>query len=404
MITRRNTKGASHWWPIVVALGLSVGFAVASEAALTDEQRRIQLSDSIYMTLSDDPALLDRDLDGLKDDYENRLADTWRPYFIFDQHENARQQCHDVVTGVETVLDTACVAAGCAAAAGIGCALDSVRDAIKSSCKILKNLIETVCKGNVDDDSLQPFEPVVIFQVRPIAGNDWPRRIKIQYVFLYRLDGGYRTSNVCTNYHYGDTQSGSYELSSYDGVNWSLDSLDLWGSGREEANSSAIEWTEPRDTYWGQMPKRPSPVIYASAGKHHQYISAQACEDEPGACDDDCGGGAHRLANLAPKGTFTNVGEYQAHPSDVGVNNPFVSDLGPLGYAGEQVWKATYSCHCPLATTAQECFTGGTGNNWAASKPPQGCDAPTPVYKLLDLSVTPAPPPELGITLMFVLF
>jgi len=367
-----------------------------ARATISDADRSIALPDSIYTTLSD-PASEDRDLDGLKDDYENRLADTWRPYFIFDENENSREHCHDVVTGVETVIDKACVIAGCAAAAG--CLINSVRKAIENSCKVTHKIVSPVCKNNIDDDSLQPFEPVVLYQVRPIAGSAWPRRIQIKWGFLWRLDGGYRTSVYCTNYHYGDTQRGVYELISFDGVNWEIDSLNLWASGRKKANSSKIYWTEPRSTYWNEMEQRPSPIIYASAGKHHQYISGDACESDAGGCDDDCGGGAERLANLAPNGTFNNVGEPNNHPSDKGINNPFVTDLAPLGYPEEYVWWAKWRCKCKQVFYDDEeggCFTGGVGKNWSASTI-QRCNVVTPTYKLFELSDPLVPSKEVGL-------
>lgn len=393
-------RSFSRFMPGVTAFLLLAVVCDAWPAPLSDGNRSVTLPSSIYMSLTDGPDV-DKDLDGLIDDYENRLADTWRPYFVFDQNENSREQCHDVVKGVETVLDTACVVAGCAAAAGVGCGFSWVREKIENGCRFTRNIVEPVCKGNVKDDSLQPFEPVVLFQVRLKDGPDWPRRIRIQYAFLYRLDGGFRTSNVCTNYHYGDTQSGSYELVSDDGNEWKIESLNLWSGGQRAADSPAIEWTEPRDTYWGKMPKRPSPVIYASAGKHHQYVSAKACEEEPGTCDDDCGGGAHRLANLTPNGLFNNVGEYQEHPADKGANNPFVNDLAPLGYADEFVWWAKWRCSCEQVAYADkkdECFTGGTGGHWSASTT-QKCDIPTPVYKLFDRSAPRVPPKGLGMLL-----
>jgi len=375
----------------VVAL-LALSASSMSAAALNEEQRWLELPESIYLSLSDAP-LLDQDADGLKDCYENRLADAWRPCFIFDQNENSRQHCSTVSKVVTTTVSAPCAA------------VDMIIPGDMCEKLVQKTIQETVCKNNVNDDSLRAFEPVVIYQVRPIAGDGWPRRIKIQWAFLDRLDGGYRESNVCTNYHYGDTQSGYYELISHDGVRWSIDKLDLWAhKGKVPATSGAIEWTSPRSTYWGKMPNRPSPKIYASAGKHHQYISAQACEDEPGTCDDDCGAGAERLANLVSQGGFNNVAEFQMHPNGQGSNQPFVTELAPVGFPGERVWEATSRCHCPLATTAAECFTGGLGNGWTASAPPQSCDVPTPVYKLFDRKPAPRPPMELGTLFTILLF
>lgn len=386
-------------WAAAGVAMLSIAATLPARAELSERDRAITLWTNIYMTLSDDP-LLDRDKDGLKDDLENALADTWRPYFIFDEKENAREQCSDVVTGVETVVNSVCVSAGCAAAGGLGCLINSVRDAIEATCTVTHNVVSPLCKGNVDDDSLQPFEPVVLFQAKPIGGDAWPRRIQIRYAFLFRLDGGFRASNVCTNYHYGDTQSGTYQLVSDDGTTWKLDQINLWQTS-ENWNSAAIEWTAPRPTYSGQLQERPSPIVYMSAGKHHQYISAQECENEPGTCDDDCGGGAERLANLTPQGSFTNVGEPgpDQHPQDVpGSNKPFVNDLGPLGYPNEYVWYAKWHCACNQAFYEDwegECFTGGRGNNWSASTV-QKCDLVTPVYKLFDPSPPAPPTPETG--------
>lgn len=306
---------------------LFLSFPNNAVAQLADENRWIALPGSIY---SDD-ATLDMDRDWLIDDYENRLADTWRPYFIFDEGEN------------------------------------------------------DFSGGNVDDYSLLGFEPVVIFQVRPLGDWSWPRHIKIKWVFLFRLDGGYRGSNYCLDWHYGDSQSGEYDLVSWDGINWAIDKMSLWNNvGWVWANSGVIQWTSPRSTYFGQMAARPSPIIYASAGKHHQYTSGEACEDEPGFCDDDCGGGAQRLANLVPNGYFTNVGEKAHHPNNLGTNRPFVNTLDDLGYPNERVWSASWICTCDGVTS--ECFTGGTGYNWQS----QNCTIPTAVHKLLDETAVPS--------------
>jgi hypothetical protein len=290
----------------------------------SDDKLKFSLPESIYLDPCENTSL-DGDLDGLKDNFENVLADAWRPYFIYDQNENDRDH-------------------------------------------------------NIDEDSLQSWEPRVIFQVRPIGGWDWPRRIVINWGFLYRLDGGYRESWDCIDWHYGDTQSGSYELKSSDGVTWQIDSFNLWSDVPfVYANDPRIEWTAPRSTYWGEMDLRPSPIVHASAGKHHQYMTAANCEGDH-SCDDDCDGGAHRSADLTPLGYFNNVGEPDNHPS------PFVTDLGPLGYPGEHVWYSAYKCKCSgmgAGYVSQDCFTGGLGTNWAASGGTfTPCTIPNPVYKL----------------------
>lgn len=288
---------------------------------LSKENRSIILSESIYMRLFDARSL-DRDRDGLKDELENRLADTWRPYFIFDEEENA----------------------------------------------------------------LQGFEPVVIFRVSPLDNwhpRDWPRRIRIIYGYLWRKDGGYEGAPIETNSHWGDTSSGSYELKSADGKSWTLEKVSLWdGPGTLAADSLKIEWTEPRSTYWGQMPNRPSPIIHASSGKHHLYISKASCESWQSPIhpfeNDDCDEGVQRMANLAPAGAFTNVGEPQHH------GPPFVDNLATFGYANEHVWWAAWQCDCGDGSV--DCFTGGKGDSWPGGL---ACVAVTPVYKVMQRHVEP---------------
>ncbi len=302
----------------------------------SDDKLKFSLPESIYLAPCEDPSL-DMDLDGLKDNFENALADAWRPYFIYDQNENDRDH-------------------------------------------------------NIDDDSLQSWEPRVLFQVRPIGYH----QIVIKWAFLYRLDGGFRESWDCTDWHYGDTQGGTYQLVSSDGITWQLDDIDLWSDVPlytpyiANATDPRIEWTAPRSTYWGEMDLRPSPIVHASAGKHHQYMTAVDCEADH-SCDDDCDGGAERSADTAPLGYFNNVGEPNNHPSP-----PFVTDLGPLGYPGEQVWYSTYQCKCSgmgAGYVAQDCFTGGLGTNWKASGGTfTPCTIPSPVYTLFSHEpLTPDP-------------
>lgn len=301
----------------------------------SDDKLSFSLPESIYLDLCEEDQSLDMDKDGLKDNFENALADAWRPYFIYDQNENNRDH-------------------------------------------------------NIKDDSLQSWEPRVLFQVRPTGYH----QIVIKWAFLYRLDGGFRESWDCTDWHYGDTQGGTYQLVSSDGITWKLDDIDLWSDVPlytpyiANATDPRIEWTAPRSTYWGEMDSRPSPIIHASAGKHHQYMTAADCEEDH-SCDDDCDGGAERSADTAPLGYFNNVGEPNNHPSP-----PFLTDLGLLGYPGEQVWYSAYQCKCSgmgAGYVAQDCFTGGLGTNWKASGGTfTPCTIPAPVYTLF--SHEPLPP------------
>jgi len=239
-----------------------------------------------------------------------------------------------------------------------------------------------------EETDLRGNEPVVLFQVRP---TNWagPYQITIKWAFLYARDGGY--PGVCTDAHDGDTQGGTSYLESEDGVLWQLSQLEHWDSSAL-ATDGRIEWTAPRQTYWEQLPARPSPKVYASEGKHHQYFSGGACEDaaEFFGCEEDCGGGAKRYANLTPNGAFTNVGEPNHHPENAGENIPFVNSLASFGYQGEYVWYAQWRCRCDDDDPYQDCFTGGKGSNWGTSW--NKCTVPSPVYQKF-LGGDPAPQP-----------
>jgi hypothetical protein len=314
--------------PLFALASASLLLSPPAEAALADADRWIKLPESIY---TPSPSSRDQDKDGLKDDLEHRLADTWRPYFVFDEGENNG--------------------------------------------------------ANTSELSLQSWEPRVLFQVRPkpcaTCGNT--QYIQINWAFLFRMDGGYRGSNVCTNHHSGDSQSATYELVSLDGgVNWALNKVDMWGVGAAWANAPGITYSARYGNVGGSGSERPLPMVWMSAGKHHQYLSGSACENTGDFCDDDCGGGAERIANLTPWGYFTNVGERANHPVWSGyTNQPFVNDLWHIGYPNEYTWWAAWiRSDCPRNG---EIFTGGMNpgpNNTGAYQTGSGDTCTTAVHAL----------------------
>ncbi|WP_224367997.1 hypothetical protein [Hyalangium versicolor] len=312
---------------LVAVVAVCTFFGRPAEAALSDADRWIKLPESIYVTGA---SSRDQDGDGLKDDLEHRLADTWRPYFVFDEGENNG--------------------------------------------------------ANTSQLSLQSWEPRVLFQVRPegcttCAGA---RRLRVNWAFLFRMDGGYRGSNWCTNHHSGDSQRGVYELVSFDGgVNWALDRIDMWGFGWAWANAPGLSFSAKYNNIGGTGYARPLPMVWMSAGKHHQYYSGDACENADGFCDDDCGGGAQRIANLTPWGYFTNVGEPTLHPLWSGyINQPFVNDLWHIGYPNEYTWWAAW-----MRSDCGDIFTGGMNpgpDNTGAYQAGGGDTCTSPVYQLFD--------------------
>jgi hypothetical protein len=196
-----------------------------------------------------DDSAADQDGDRLVDDLENVLADEFRPYCIFDSDESARQ----------------------------------------------------------------PFEPVTLFQARPVntQGNDL--QIKIKWVFLFKKDGGYGPDSWCSEAHDGDNDDAFYELTSHDaGLTWDLTEVGLSFKDLKWPANSRLGVFEPVH-----------PIIYMSAHKHHEYFtrdwnhqnSLYSCCG----CNEDVNGlGVRVLVNLRPAGgtLFSNVGEPEHHLFD----------------------------------------------------------------------------------------
>lgn len=287
---------------LALCMGTLGSASVAHAGGMAEADRWVRLPASLFTS----NASMDLDRDGLRDDLENRLADTWRPYFEFDEAENN--------------------------------------------------------KANTSELSLQSWEPRVIFAVHK-AKEQQPYAnytVRAKYGFLFRMDGGYRRSNWCTNYHSGDAQAAEYEFISMDGINWRLDRVKLASGWVWTGTGSVLQLGPRTGNIGGAGFDRPLPKVYMSAGKHHQYYTASSCEAaDLGICDDDCGGGAKRIGHLMVSGYWTNVGDYLYHPSSSStnpalVNRPFLNYLANIGYPNETVWaNRWYRAACGYI------FTGG---------------------------------------------
>jgi hypothetical protein len=208
---------------------------------------------------------MDRDRDCLVDSMENALADAFRPYCIFDSDEGARQS----------------------------------------------------------------FEPVTLFQVRPLDIQASNARIKMKWVFLFRNDGGYGPSSWCGDSHGGDNDDAFYELTSNDaGTTWALVRVGLSFKGLEWPTNSRLGVYAPTH-----------PIIYMSGHKHHEYFTKDWNHQDSlysgYGCNEDVNGqGAGVLVDLQSlrRGRYNNVGEPEHHPTP-----PFVNDLGHY-YPGFTAW------------------------------------------------------------------
>ncbi len=140
-------------------------------------QLRVTLSRSLLISHSDSSDL-DQDRDGLVDNLENYLANTFRPLSIFDSAENARQ----------------------------------------------------------------PFEPVTLFRVRRLPTSTLRIQIKWVFLFGRDGGYGPANIICLKDDHDGDSDDGFYEFTSNDsGLTWTLDRAGLSFKGLEWPTSSRLE-------------------------------------------------------------------------------------------------------------------------------------------------------------------
>jgi hypothetical protein len=195
---------------------------------------------------------------------------------------------------------------------------------------VLANAFRPYCIFDSDEGARQSYEPVTLFQVRPLDIQENNLRIKMKWVFLFRRDGGYGPNSDCFDDHEGDNDNAFYELASNDaGVTWALIRVNI---GFKEL----LEW--PTNSRLGVYDPI-YPIIYMSAHKHHEYFTRDWDHQDSfysdWNCNDDVNGqGAKVLVNLQSVASsfYNNVGEPEYHPS-----LPFVNDLSRY-YPGHSVW------------------------------------------------------------------
>jgi hypothetical protein len=179
-------------------------------------------------------------------------------------------------------------------------------------------------------------EPVVLFQMRPLDLRSHSKRIAVKWVFLFARDGGYGRSSDCGNAHLGDNDDAYYELESkVNGLTWTVRKISLSFKGLEWPGNSRLEVDDLRH-----------PIIYMSAGKHHEYFTKDWDQKDSKysdwGCNDDVNGQGSRVhvretirlfgARKTLRIPYNNVGEPESHPSP-----PFVNDLSPF-YSGYSAW------------------------------------------------------------------
>jgi hypothetical protein len=245
---------------LLTATEPSAAILAAQGGATVVDDKSARLPRPLVASVEDRAAGLDLDHDGLVDDMEGALAEVFRPYVVFDSKESARRA----------------------------------------------------------------FEPVTIFQVRPIGKRMSTLRVRIKYIFLFERDGGYGENSYCFDSHPGDNDDAFFDVDSGDGgVTWSLTRVHLSFKGREWPRNSSMS-----------VHAYTHPTIHMSSHKHHEYFDTNrnhrdSYYSEWGCNDDVDGRGVAFLVDLSSlqkaPGYRNNIGEPEAHPEGY-----FVDDLSSL--------------------------------------------------------------------------
>jgi len=195
----------------------------------------------------------------------------------------------------------------------------------------LANACRPYARFDSDEAARQDFEPVTLFQVRPLDLRSPDNlRIEINWIFLYRQDLGYGPDSWCGSAHAGDIATVRYELFSKDGgTTWTIAVIRL---GRKEP----LIWRQGTtiESYGSH------PVLSISAGNHNPYFSTDYDGQDSlysfWGCNENVNGrGALVMPDLKSiwGDVFNNVGEPEFHPGP-----PFINSLDHF-YAGQSAWQ-----------------------------------------------------------------
>jgi hypothetical protein len=165
---------------------------------------------------------------------------------------------------------------------------------------------------DAEESDRRPSEPVVIFQAQCLAGGPSCTHAQIKYYYLFQRDGGWQScSPWCGNAHNGDNQS---------------QDIEVYKHLAEKSNPYTYWWSN----WGGEVYQWTHPVLYLSAGKHHNYYSTDRNHELDGACCDDVAGdGDQVFPSLLTGNVYNNVGERRYHLIDA---------LDFLGFPGECAW------------------------------------------------------------------
>jgi hypothetical protein len=228
--------------------------------------------------------VFDRDNDGLRDSLELKLAEAFKPAFIFDSSEHHRRN----------------------------------------------------------------GEPVTLFQVRPTGCigstcSQKPNSIALKFALLYAKDGGYGPSSDCTDAHNGDNQSVDFKLQSDDGRVWKLVEIDLGpfkykqlfsGQSNHKRHVSLFLSAHKHHHYFDTSNDHKDSA-YSDFGCNDD-VNGNGARISPKLFGEVCRklGISGGVQTVGCTEMVHNVGEPEAHDSAF-----FVGPLDSFGFHGEDAWS-----------------------------------------------------------------
>jgi hypothetical protein len=275
---KSTDPGRRSAWRAVVAVVLASIFSSQQDASAVGRARPIPQTPpiqgpavSLMRPIFSGTPIDDQDFDCIPDDLEHVIAKFFRPLWVFDSHEQHREN----------------------------------------------------------------DEPATFYQIhsgmnRRLGCDKIPQTIIAKFSHVYRRDGGFTTSVVCDGAHTGDNQALKIDLRVSD-------------NGRT-LEFNGLNFGSSYDPSRLQLYQNRHPIIYLSAGKHHEYIDTSFNgKGYKGFCREGVDGlGDQILAVIedprAPRG-WMNVGERNYHPP-----THFAADMDAFGYPGEHTWDNRQFC------------------------------------------------------------
>ena len=249
-------------------------------------------SDSGFFLTSNHP---DSDGDGLYDSIENWIAQTYAPYYIFDEHEQDKRPCGP----------------------------------------LHYMAVNSICIRDVE-------RPMVLRFFYEVVPGEWLDNPAILYVVTAVYDQDYveyKQGRETVFWHYGDTESVEIYIACQGN---DCNQGNYFVSGIQINRHSKGFWYYQQDLSWvntsGDSNANTSthPVLYVSQGKHATFVTSAECHDHkvlaPYPFYEDCSGWALGVANM----------EYSYNVGEEKWPNPEAQIALQKAFPREKIWDRDY--------------------------------------------------------------